>query len=136
MAKLTTIEGIGTGVEKKLKKAGVGSTHTLLKLGGTKKGRKELAAATKIDEAKLLRYVNHADLMRVRGIGKDFSELLEAAGVDSVPELKRRNAANLRAAMEEKNNKRRKNKVKQLPTEKQVTDWVAQAKKLGRAVSH
>jgi predicted flap endonuclease-1-like 5' DNA nuclease len=136
MAKLTTIEGIGVTVEKKLKKAGVGSTHSLLKLGGTKKGRKELAVASKMDEGKLLRFVNHADLMRIRGIGGEFSELLEAAGVDSVPELKRRNPANLRAAMEAANAKRKKKLVRQLPSEKQVASWVEQAKKLDRAVSH
>ncbi|MFC1660340.1 DUF4332 domain-containing protein [Gemmatimonadota bacterium] len=136
MAKLSTIEGIGVTVEKKLKKAGVGSTHTLLKAGGTKKGRKELAVASKLDEGQLLRFVNHADLMRIKGIGGEFSELLEAAGVDSIPELKRRNPANLRAAMEEANTKKRKKLVRQLPTEKQVAAWVAQAKKLDRVVSH
>lgn len=136
MAKLTTIEGIGVTVEKKLKKVGVGSTNTLLKHCGDKKGRKAIAEAAKIDEKKLLKYVNHADLMRLKGVGGEYAELLEASGVDTVPELRRRNAANLHAKMVELNSKKRKPLVRQLPTDKMVASWVEQAKTLDKIVSH
>ena len=136
MAKLTTIEGIGVTAERKLKKAGVGSTNSLLKLCGSKKGRKEIATAAKIDEKKLLKYVNHADLMRIKGVGGEYAELLEASGVDTVAELKRRNAANLHAKMVEVNGAKKKPLVRQLPTDAMVTGWVEQAKGLEKAVFH
>lgn len=134
MAKLTTIEGVGEVVAKKFKKAGVGSVEALLKKGSTPAGRKELAAAINMDPKKLLRFVNHADLMRVKGIGGEYSELLEAAGVDTVVELGKRSAANLHAKMGEVNGK--KKLVRQLPALSQVENWVAQAKKLGRGVNY
>ena len=134
MAKLTTIEGVGEVVAKKFKKAGVGSVEALLKKGSTPAGRKELAAAINMDPKKLLRFVNHADLMRVKGIGGEYSELLEAAGVDTVVELSKRSAANLHAKMGEVNGK--KKLVRQLPALSQVENWVGQAKKLGRAVKY
>jgi len=134
VAKLTTIEGIGETLAKKLKKADVGSTDSLLKKGATKKGRQAIAAAAGIDEKRVLRFVNHADLMRISGVGGEYSELLEAAGVDSVPELKGRNAANLHTAMVDTNKK--KKLVRQVPSADQVVDWVAQAKKLSRIVTH
>ncbi len=134
MAKLTTIEGVGEVVARKFKKAGVGSVEALLKKGSTPAGRKALAAATKMDPKKVLRFVNHADLMRVKGVGGEYSELLEAAGVDTVLELSKRSAANLHAKMGEVNAK--KKLVRQLPALSQVQNWVAQAKKLGRGVSY
>ena len=134
MPKLTTIEGIGEALAAKLKGAGVGSTESLLKRGATKKGRQELAAATGIDEARILRFVNHADLMRIRGVGGEYAELLEAAGVDSVPELKARKAANLHEAMARTN--MAKELVRQVPSEKQVTGWVGQARTLTTVVRH
>ena len=134
MAKLTTIEGIGEGLAAKIRKAGVGSTNSLLKMGGTKKGRKAIAEASGLDEGRILKFVNHADLMRLKGVGGEYAELLEAAGVDTVVELKRRNAANLHAAMVETNTK--KKLVRQVASAKQVAAWVAQAKELPRAVSH
>lgn len=134
MAKLTTIEGIGPAGATKLAKAKVGSTTTLLARGGTAKGRKELAAASGVSEKVLLEWVNRADLMRVRGVGEEYSDLLEAAGVDSVPELATRKPANLLEAMATVNAK--KKLVRQLPTLNKVTAWVAHAKKLPKAVSH
>ncbi|MBT8401458.1 MAG: DUF4332 domain-containing protein [Rhodothermia bacterium] len=134
MAKLSTIEGVGASLANKFKKAGVGSVEALLKKGCTAKGRRELEAATKIDGKRILKFVNHADLMRVKGIGGEYSELLEAAGVDTVVELSKRNVANLHAKMKEVNGK--KKLVRQLPSESQVNGWVAQAKKLGRMVTH
>ena len=134
MAKLTTIEGIGVTLERKLKKGGIGSTDSLLKKGATKKGRVEIATACKIDEGRVLKFVNHADLMRVKGVGGEYAEILEAAGVDSIPELSRRKPANLAGKMAEVNKK--KKLVRAVPTEKRVTDWVKQAGKLGRVVGH
>lgn len=134
MAKLSTIEGIGESLAKKFKKAGVGSVESLLKKGCTAKGRKELESATSIDGKRILKFVNHADLMRVKGIGGEYSELLEAAGVDTVVELSKRNVPNLHAKMTEVNGK--KKLVRQLPSQSQVQGWVSQSKKLGRVVSH
>lgn len=134
MAKLTTIEGIAEKLAEKMKKAGVGSTDALLKKGATKKGRQAIASASGIDESRVLKFVNHADLMRIKGIGGEYAELLEAAGVDSVPELKGRNAANLHAAMVETNAK--KKLVRQVASAKQVASWVTQAKALPRIVTH
>ena len=134
MAKLTTIEGIADATSAKLKGAGVGSTDSLLSKGATKKGRQAIATATGIDEARILKFVNHADLMRIKGVGGEYAELLEAAGVDSVPELKGRQPANLHTALVQTNG--RKALVRQVPAAKQVAAWVDQAKKLPRIVSH
>lgn len=134
MAKLTTIEGVGPAIEAKLKKAGVGSVESLLKICCDKKGRKDIASKTNIEEKKILRFTNHADLMRIKGVGGEYSELLEAAGVDTVVELATRNAANLHAKMNEVNAK--KKLVRQVASQSQVTGWVAQAKKLKRVVTH
>jgi predicted flap endonuclease-1-like 5' DNA nuclease len=134
MAKLTTIEGIGEAGAKKLGKANVGSLATLLSRGATAKGRKELAAASGITEKRLLEWVNRADLMRIKGVGEEYSDLLEASGVDTIPELATRKPANLLEAMTATNTK--KKLVRQLPTEAKVADWVAQAKKLPKVVKH
>ncbi len=134
MAKLTDIEGVADVLAAKLRKAGVGSTRTLLDKGGTKKGRQALAAASGIDEGRILKFVNHADLMRINGIGGEYSELLEAAGVDSVVELRVRKPEHLHAALVDTNARRKL--VRQVPSLKQVAGWIAQAKALPKAVSH
>ncbi len=134
MAKLTTIEGIADTLAEKLKKAGVGSVESLLKKGGAPAGRKEIVAKSGIDDKRILRFVNHADLMRIKGIGGEYSELLEAAGVDTVVELATRKPENLHAKMVEVN--AAKKLVRQLPTLAAVTDWCKQAKGLPRAVTH
>ncbi len=134
MSKLTTIEGVGDVMARKFKAAGVGSCEALLEQGCTAAGRKVLAEATGIDAGRLLRFVNHADLMRLNGVGGEYAELLEAAGVDTVVELARRNAANLHARMAEVNAERRL--VRQLPPVTRVAAWVAQAGTLPRRVSH
>jgi predicted flap endonuclease-1-like 5' DNA nuclease len=134
MAKLTTIEGIGATTAEKLKKSGIGSVEKLLTIGFDKKGRMEIQQKTGISADKLLTLVNHADLMRIKGIGGEYSELLEAAGVDSVPELAQRKAPNLRAKMAEVNAK--KKLVRQLASESQISSWISQAKKLKKVVSH
>ena len=132
--KLTTIEGIGPVYEEKLQQAGVKSCEGLLDAGSTKKGREKIAAETGIDMGRVLRFVNHADLCRIKGIGGEYSELLEAAGVDSVPELANRNVDNLTAKMAEVNEE--KKLVRVVPSAKHVSEWVAQAKTLPKVVTH
>ena len=122
------IEGIGPTYTKKLKAIGVNNTDQLLQRGSSPKGRKELAAQSGLDDGKILKWCNMADLMRIKGVAEEYSELLEAAGVDTVKELRNRNAANLAKAMKEANAK--KKLVRLVPGEKSVTKWVAQAKKL------
>jgi len=122
------IEGVGKTFAKKLKAAGIHTTDALLKRGADKKGRKAVAAETGIDETYILKWTNMSDLMRIKGVGEEYSELLEAAGVDTVKELRNRNPANLSKAMVEANAKRKL--VRLIPGEKKVTDWVGQAKKL------
>lgn len=134
MAKITVIEGIGPALREKFTQAGITTCDALLKRGGTPDGRKELQATTGISEAQLLKFVNHADLMRVKGIGGEYSELLESAGVDTVPELAQRNASNLTAALIEVNDA--KKLVRSTPSEKQVQDWIRQAQALPRAIYH
>ena len=134
MSSIATIEGIGPAYAEKLQAAGVRSTEALLKVGGNAAGRKDLAAKTGINDAQILKWVNHADLFRIKGIGGEYSELLEAAGVDTVVELSNRNAANLFAKMQEVNTS--KKLVRKLPTQSQVEDWISQAKGLPRAVHY
>ncbi len=134
MAKIVDVEGIGTQYASKLQKAGVNTTDALLKAGMTPKGRKDLAEKTGIGDGLILKWVNHVDLYRIKGIGSEYSELLEAAGVDTVPELAQRKAANLTQKMVEINTK--KKLVRKLPVESQVADWIEQAKKLPRVITY
>jgi predicted flap endonuclease-1-like 5' DNA nuclease len=134
MARLEEIEGIGPSYASKLQDAGVQSVEALLKSGGTRAGRKELAEQTGLSPDLILRWVNHADLFRIRGVAGEYAELLEAAGVDSMPELARRNPDNLAAALVEANETRKL--VRQVPSAKQVANWVNEAKTLERAVHH
>ena len=132
MSLITTIEGIGPSYAEKLKAAGIRTTEALLKAGEKPTGRKALIVETGISDALILKWVNHADLFRVNGVGGEYAELLEAAGVDTVVELAGRNAANLFAKMQEVNAE--KKLVRRLPTQKQIADWVAQAKELPRGI--
>ena len=134
MPKLSEIEGIGESYAKKLEKAGLKTTEDLLKKGATPKGRREIAKLTGISEKLILKWVNHADLFRIKGIGKQYAELLEAAGVDTVVELAKRVPENLLKKMEEVNKK--KKLVRLLPFLKQVKKWVEQAKKLPRKINY
>jgi predicted flap endonuclease-1-like 5' DNA nuclease len=134
MASIQDIEGIGRAHAEKLRKVGVRSIAALLKKGYNAKGRRELASAINIDESKILEWVNHADLFRVRGIGSEYSDLLEAAGVDTVPELKQRNAPALYETLVETNRARKL--VRKLPTADQVVEWVKQAKSLPRMIEY
>jgi predicted flap endonuclease-1-like 5' DNA nuclease len=134
MPSIIDIEGIGPVYQKKLKAIGVATTEKLLELGATPKGRKELAEKTGIGDALILEWVNHADLYRIKGVGSEYSDLLEEAGVDTVVELSKRVAKNLYEKMVEVN--AAKKLVRKLPVEKQVADWIEQAKKLPRKVSY
>ena len=134
MAKLLDVEGIGPVNAEKLKNAGVGSTDSLLSMGGTAAGRKDLAKKSGVSDKQLLEWVNHVDLFRIKGVGEEYADLLEEAGVDTVVELAQRKASNLLVKMTEVNAK--KNLVNKMPALTQVDDWVAQAKKLPRAISH
>ena len=134
MAALSTIEGIGEVYQNTLKEAGITSVEKLLEAGSTKAGRAKLAETTNLSDKLLLKWINHADLMRIKGIGGEYSELLEAAGVDTVPELAGRRADNLYTKMCEINDA--KKLVRKLPTQEQVADWVEQAKALPRILHY
>jgi predicted flap endonuclease-1-like 5' DNA nuclease len=134
MAKIEDIEGIGASFGAKLKEAGVASVEGLLKVGSTPAGRKQLEDKTGIRHDLILKWVNHADLYRIKGIGSEYSELLEASGVDTVVELAHRNPENLFATMQAKNEE--KKLVRRLPTQKQVEGWVAEAKTLPKMVTY
>jgi predicted flap endonuclease-1-like 5' DNA nuclease len=134
MANLLDVEGIGPANAEKLKRAGVGSTDSLLSMGGTAAGRKDLAAKSGISEKLILEWVNHVDLFRIKGVGEEYADLLEEAGVDTVVELAQRKADNLLKKMNEVNNS--KNLVNKMPALSQVEAWIAQAKKLPRAIKY
>ncbi len=132
--KIISIEGVGPVYATKLTKAGVRSVEALLKKGATEKSRKELAELTGIDSTLILEWTNRADLFRIKGVGCQYSDLLEKSGVDTVVELSKRAPANLYTKMVEVN--KAKNCVNALPSLKQVEDWVKQAKELPRAISY
>ena len=132
--KIQDIEGIGPVTGEKLRAAGVADTDTLLAKAATPQARKALAAASGLAEAQILKFANMADLYRVKGVGSEYAELLEAAGVDTVPELARRSAANLCAAMAQVNEQ--KKLVRRLPTEGDVAGWIEHAKTLPRALEY
>lgn len=128
------IEGIGPSYGAKLAKAGIRTTERLLKLGASKRGRGELAEVTGISEDLILEWVNLADLFRIKGIGEEYSDLLEEAGVDSVKELRNRRPDHLHAALLETNAQKRL--VRRPPTPSMVAGWIEQAKKLPPVITH
>jgi predicted flap endonuclease-1-like 5' DNA nuclease len=128
------LEGVGPVYAEKLNAAGIKTTDDLLTNGGTKAGRKKLADDTGIDEGKILTWVNHSDLHRIDGIAGQTSELIEAAGVDTVKELATRNAENLAAKMQEINDA--KNLSGRVPSAEQLQKMIDQAKDLEQAVFH
>ncbi|MGH8875479.1 MAG: DUF4332 domain-containing protein [Acidimicrobiia bacterium] len=134
MASIQEIEGIGQRLATKFRKTGVRTSEALLRRGATRQGRAGLAEATGLSAQQILEWVNRADLMRVRGIGAEYSELLESAGVDTVKELRRRSVKSLTAKMAEINEKKRL--VRRLPTESMVARWIAHAKELDSVVSY
>lgn len=131
---IAEIEGIGPVFGEKLAGAGVKTVEALLEKGATRSGRKSLADATGIDDSKILKWVNMADLFRIKGVGSEYAELLEAAGVDTVKELRNRNAANLSAKMMEINAE--KKLVRREPNQDMVEDFVNQAKGLDPVVTY
>lgn len=134
MTKLVDIEGIGEAYAAKLEAAGLTSIENLLEVCCEKKGRKDIADKSGISEKLILGWANRADLSRVKGVSTQYADLLECAGVDTVPELAQRNAENLHAKMTEVNEE--KSLVRQVPSASQVEDWVAQAKELPRVITH
>jgi predicted flap endonuclease-1-like 5' DNA nuclease len=134
MASIIKIEGIGPVYRQKLQSVGVKTVEKLLKIGASPAGRDKLAKDADISRDLILEWINHADLWRIKGVGEEYSDLLEEAGVDTVVELAQRRADNLFAKMNEVNMS--KKLVRRLPTESQVADWINQAKKLPRVVSY
>lgn len=128
------IEGVGPEIAAKLKAVGVRTTAKLLEHAKTPKGRKALAASSGIPEPKILKFANIADLLRLKGVGEEYSELLEAAGVDTVKELRNRNCANLTKAIAEAN--ARKQLVRLPPSAKTVAKWIAEAKTLPAVMTY
>jgi len=134
MTKLASIEGIGPVFQEKLNQVGIRSVEALLEVGKTPKGREKLAEDSGISPKLLLEWINLADLFRIKGIGEEYSDLLEEAGVDTVPELAQRRADNLYAKLVEVN--AAKKLVRRLPPQTLVEDWVAQAKALPRIIEY
>ena len=132
--KVIQIEGVGETYAEKLNAAGIVTTDDLLAKCATPKGRKEVEEATGIAHGFILKWTNHADLMRINGVAGQFAELLEAAGVDTVKELRNRNAENLQAKLVEINEK--KNLCNRVPAVSEVENMIAQAKELPPMVSY
>jgi len=131
---IAILENFAPGVTATLKPAGIRTTGKLLEAAKDPKGRKQLAAKINVDEKCVLRWANMADRMRIKGVGEDYAELLEAAGVDTVRELKYRNPANLAKAIADVNAKRKL--VRLLPSEKAVGRWIEHAKKLPLKITY
>ncbi len=134
MAKITAIEGIGEVYGAKLKELGIKSTEALLEATADAKSRKALAETLEVSDKLVLNWANRADLFRVKGIGEEYSDLLEASGVDTVPELAQRNPENLYKKLLEVNAE--KKLVRRPPSLNQVKDWVAQAKEMPRVLTY
>lgn len=132
--KIEEIEGIGPALGEKLRTVGITTTDKLLEEVKTKAQRQQLAEKTEISEKLILRFANMVDLFRIKGIGQEYSDLLEASGVDTVPELATRNPENLLAKMEEVNEA--KNLTRRVPTLKEIEKWVAEAKELPRVLTY
>ena len=128
------IEGIGPAYGKKLREAGCSSTAKLLEAGATRAGREKISKETGISSSIILRCVNMADLFRIKGVASQYAELLEASGVDTVKELRNRNADNLAEKMKEVNTAKRLTRT--VPSNKMVADWVDQASKLPPIVTY
>ena len=132
--KVDEVEGIGPVIGEKLRNVGVKDTDSLLARSRTPKDRKSLAEESGLTTKQILKFANMVDLFRIDGVGSEFAELLEAASVDTVPELAQRNPANLTQAMATKNEE--KKLTRRVPSEKEVTKWVEQAKNLPRMLEY
>jgi predicted flap endonuclease-1-like 5' DNA nuclease len=133
--KIDEVEGIGEVYAGKLSAAGVATTDALLEQGAKPSGRKALEESTGISHKLILEWVNHVDLMRIKGVGSEYSDLLEAAGVDSPAELAQRNATNLATTVQEVV-AARPNIVRRIPSETEIAGWIAESKTLPKVVEH
>ena len=134
MDDLEKLQGISTAQIDKLHKAGIRGLETLLVKGSTVQGRSELAGKTRISVNRIMNWVHRADLMRVKGIGSEYADLLEVAGVDTIRELRRRNPSNLLETLIVLNT--RKRLVRRLPTEGMVSAWIEEAKVVDPVVAY
>ena len=134
MTTLIAIEGIGPKFAAKLKDAGVSNAEVLLEQGATPKGRKAIAEKSGIGDGLILQWVNHVDLFRIKGVGPEYADLLEAAGVDTIPELAQRRADHLFEKMVAVNLE--KKLVRKMPIQSQVANWIEQAKTLPRLINY
>jgi predicted flap endonuclease-1-like 5' DNA nuclease len=132
--KIEEVEGIGPSYGEKLRGVGIADTEKLLELCCTKGGRADVAEKTGISEAQILKWANMADLFRIKGVGAEYAELLEAAGVDTVKELRNRNSTNLAAKCAEVNEE--KKLTRSVPSEQVVSGWIDQAKELPPTIEH
>ena len=133
--RIDEVEGIGGTYAAKLAEAGVTTTDDLLQWGANSAGRKSLEDTTGISGKLILEWVNHVDLMRIRGVGFEYADLLEAAGVDSPAELANRNAANLATTLQEVV-AARPGIVRRVPSEAEVEGWIAESRGLDKVVEH
>lgn len=137
MTKLTQVKGIGESYVQKLADAGITTAEDLLEKAATPQGRKEVAEKSGVNPKLILTWANHVDLFRIKGVGEEYANLLEEAGVDTVPELAQRNAQNLHQKLIEANEADTERKlVRQIPSENMVADWVEQAKALPRILTY
>jgi predicted flap endonuclease-1-like 5' DNA nuclease len=134
MSNVIEIEGIGEVYSRRLHDAGVGTTDALLSEGATPQGRDALASKTGIARKRILRWVNRADLFRIHGVAEQYSDLLAAAGVETVLELAQRKAKNLHQKMAQTNEARKL--VRHLPQLEQVEAWIEEARNMPRVVSY
>jgi predicted flap endonuclease-1-like 5' DNA nuclease len=134
MPSIDAIQGLSRAQARTLRRNRVRTTEALLRKAATKSERRSLAKETGLDESEILAWVNRADLMRIKGVGEEYADLLEVAGIDTVKELRRRNPRSLLRQLTELNEK--KNLVRRLPTESMVEGWVAEAKTMQPGVSY
>ncbi|MBQ2969640.1 MAG: DUF4332 domain-containing protein [Bacteroidaceae bacterium] len=132
--KVVEIEGVGAAYAEKLAAAGINKVEELLAKCAAPAGRKALAEETGISDKLILKWTNHADLIRIHGVGPQFAELLEAAGVDTVKEFRHRNAENLATKMEEVNAE--KNLVNRVPSVKELAKMITEAAALEVVVTY
>lgn len=134
MVSVKDVEGIGEISARKLRWAGIETTEALLERGATPRGRRKIAAQTGLSSKRILEWVNHVDLFRIPGVGEEYAQLLEEAGVDTVVELSHRDPAKLREKIEIVNEKRQL--VRRLPSESRLGEWIKKAQKLPRVVKY
>lgn len=132
--KIEEVEGIGPAIGEKLRGAGVADTDALLAGAASPAQRKDLAEKTGLSEKQVLKFANMVDLFRINGVGSEYAELLEAAGVDTVPELAQRKAENLAKKLAEVNDE--KSLTRRVPSEAEVQRWVEEAKTLPRMIHY